>query len=296
MVFAADSDADGALELYASAPDGSGAWKLNGALTPGGAGVSSSFQIAPDGTRVVYAADESGEVGLELHSVEIDGTDRVTLEDGGPVLDFEITALGRVVFVVGHPQSQELDIHASGLKGEGRVQIASKIGFDTSSSLLVGPADGPAVYVAYDEPGLWSSTVYASRIDGSGTTNLNPTYYVSQIIDVQLTADGSRVVYRTIHEDDAGVAEPLHRQDGWHCSPVEPQHAASSTRGPRGVLRLTPDGSAVLYVADPGAEGTTGLYASPIDGGASVKISAPDMTGHVNAVEVSADEAGRLTR
>ena len=76
VVYVADQDADDVLELYSVPITGGYSAKLNGILTPGGnvfAGTTSSFQISPDSSRVVYVADQDTDDIFELYSVPITG-------------------------------------------------------------------------------------------------------------------------------------------------------------------------------------------------------------------------------
>ena len=62
VVYRADQDTDDVTELY-SVPIGGGAvTKLNGALPAGGSVFYSGYQISPDGSTVVYNADQEPKI------------------------------------------------------------------------------------------------------------------------------------------------------------------------------------------------------------------------------------------
>ncbi len=84
VVYVADQDQDEVLEIF-SAPTagGAAAVQLNGPLVANG-DVSEHFLIAPDASRVLYAADQLADGPLDLFSVPIDRSS-AALRLGGPV-------------------------------------------------------------------------------------------------------------------------------------------------------------------------------------------------------------------
>ena len=56
VVFSADKDSDGTVELYASFSDGTEIIKLSGTMVAGGNVVD--FKVSPDGIYVAYVADQ----------------------------------------------------------------------------------------------------------------------------------------------------------------------------------------------------------------------------------------------
>lgn len=73
VVYLADQETDGVDELYSVAVTGGTATKLNGALVGGGDVEPYSWDISPDGTRVVYIADQEADERWELYSVPTAG-------------------------------------------------------------------------------------------------------------------------------------------------------------------------------------------------------------------------------
>ena len=95
VVYMADQDYDGIVELYSTPIDGSAApIKLNGTLAPGG-DVESDFQFALDGAAVVYRADQSVPDVIELLRVPVLGGDPTRLSlnpvEGGNVESFSVS-------------------------------------------------------------------------------------------------------------------------------------------------------------------------------------------------------------
>jgi Tol biopolymer transport system component len=72
VVFSADKDADGTVELFAAFNGGEDIIKLSGTMAAGGNVVD--FKVAPDGIDVAYVADQDANNVFELYAVPIDKT------------------------------------------------------------------------------------------------------------------------------------------------------------------------------------------------------------------------------
>ena len=70
VVFSADKDSDGTVELYASFSDGTEIIKLSGTMVAGGNVVD--FKVSPDGIYVAYVADQDTNNVFELYVVPVD--------------------------------------------------------------------------------------------------------------------------------------------------------------------------------------------------------------------------------
>jgi len=73
VVFMADNDTPGVIELYASFDDGTNIVKLSGTLVAGGNVVD--FRVSSDGIWVAYVADQDTNDVFELYVVPVDKTD-----------------------------------------------------------------------------------------------------------------------------------------------------------------------------------------------------------------------------
>jgi len=101
VVYRADQDTNEVQELYSvpvAGPAGDGV-KLNGPLAPGGE-VFDGYQISPEGSRVIYRADQAADDVKELYTVPITGPAdegiklNGTLVAGGDVTSFQISSDG----------------------------------------------------------------------------------------------------------------------------------------------------------------------------------------------------------
>jgi Tol biopolymer transport system component len=97
VLYRADQDTDNITELYASNIDGSGNVKLSGSFdgptSPAGRFVLNDFALTPDGSRIVYRADQDTSRVTELYSSRLDasGNARLSLSLGGRVASFALT-------------------------------------------------------------------------------------------------------------------------------------------------------------------------------------------------------------
>ena len=80
VVFMADKNVAGVVELFASSSDGADIIKLSGSLVSGGDVVA--FKISPDGIFAAYVADQSRDQVFELYVVPVDGGQRAVRISG----------------------------------------------------------------------------------------------------------------------------------------------------------------------------------------------------------------------
>ena len=125
VVFRADANTDGTIDLFSVPLAGGTPTQLNQAM-PAGASVQGDYQISADGTRVVYRADQ-GTLGLiELYSVPIAGP-----ASSGVKLNVALIAQGDVNDLTISPNSQ-------------RVVYRADAEINGSSELYSVPITGPA--------------------------------------------------------------------------------------------------------------------------------------------------------
>src|SRR5262249_40728650 len=127
VVYLADQEVDGRVELYSVPIAGGPAVKLNGALVNGGNVLHPSCRrpaaITPDGTRVVYLPDQQVDERFELFSVPITGGTAIRLNGnlvaGGDVQPlsftepFALSADGaRVVYVADQEVDERVELYS----------------------------------------------------------------------------------------------------------------------------------------------------------------------------------------
>ena len=228
VVYRADQTVDELFELYAVPSDGSsGPVRLSGPLVAGG-DVQPGFRISPDGSRVVFCADQSADELFELYSVAIDGTSapltlNAALVAGGDVQpEFEIGPAGTwVAYLADQEVDERFELFGAALDGStGPVKL--------SATLI---ADGDV------RPGFRSSP------------------------------DGRRLLYRADqnHDERIELFSALAPGAGGGASVVMLNDLLAANGDVLDTLRFSPDGSQVLFVADQRADELFELFSAPIE-------------------------------
>ncbi|MSR62176.1 MAG: hypothetical protein EXS08_07005 [Planctomycetes bacterium] len=228
VVFRAERDVDGEIELFSAPLDGSLApVQLNGALVAGGD--VGAFCISPDATRVVYLADEEQDELFELFSAPLDGSAPRVKLNGALVAGGDVATLaaGGIALVLG-----------SG----GRVAFLADAAVDERYELFSAPLDGSAPALALNAALPPAGDV----LDGFQLTpdGLDLVYAADPLLDERfelflVALDGSRGPRR--------VSGPFVSLGGLVLAP------------PR--FQMHPDGRRVLYLADQDTDGHAELYA-----------------------------------
>jgi Tol biopolymer transport system component len=117
VIYRADQETDGVLELYSVAIGGGPVTKLNGPLVPGG--LLRRAEVLAGGARVVYMADQETAGVVELYSVPIAGGAAVklngALDPGSYVREFELSPDGAwVVYQAGSTTLEIYSVPAAG--------------------------------------------------------------------------------------------------------------------------------------------------------------------------------------
>ena len=298
VVYVADGHRTETVELFSVPIDGSAApTRLNApfaivGVTPSGGRVElpleravQRFRISPDGTRVVYEADQDQPGVLELYSVPIDGSQpprrlhpRV---DQGHVALVAITPdAGRVLFFLdGALRSVPIDGGAGGA-----VLFGPPLFLAGCSPLLVTPDSARVVFAAREQSSEVEGELFSVPVDGSqppvklsgpfpsGAGGIYPCGGAA----FEIAPDGERVVYRADHET-GGVVE-------LHVVPVDGSGAPvrlSGALAPAGsVVAFAVGREHVVYAADQAADEVHELFAVPLDGSAPpVRLNGPLVSG-----------------
>jgi Tol biopolymer transport system component len=241
VVFLRHADS-GTSELYSVSIAGGAPVKLNGPLPPGGRVkgelLYEGYLISPDGSRVVYRADQDEFQVFELYGVPIGGGTAVKLNEnlpaGGKVDAFALAPDGvRVVYRA----SPDRYLHSAALDGSGSVQLTGQVGWtwDDPDNFRIGPH-----HVAYLDRTPTGHELWSVPLDGSTAAvrlSVSAPTWNWGVQRIELTPDGASVVYAS-NEIDAGVLELFVVPADGHASPrrisdgsVQPDfHVASDGR------------------------------------------------------------------
>lgn len=254
VCYLADQDTDEVMELFVAPVDGSSpARKLPIPLVAGG-DVLASFQFDPDGSHVLYAADQQQDERIELFTVPIGGG-QPPLKLNGPLVPGGDVGVSNGGFFIGFFSSYFV------LSPNGRwVVYGADQDTDERFELYSVPADGSLAPVKLSTPsdhepvlqGLSYDSAWAIyQSDPSGTDT-------SEIFSVPI--DGSA---------------PSRRISGPMASGGDAYFPQSSF-----------DSRRVVYAADQDVDQVYELYSAPIDGSAlPVKLNKPLPPGGGLALE-----------
>jgi Tol biopolymer transport system component len=256
-----DASLDGSLELW-SLPifpaRGTEPIRLSGKAVPGGGlapglaltdeydGVPQpQFALGPDGTRIVYRADQDIDGVYEIYAVPSDGSApavklNAPLEPGKsvPPFGFRLDPAGVVVVYAAPDGAGVMRLHAA-------------------------PSDASAPPIELGGPFVAGGSLWLSSSDGAASC-------------FQITRDGATVVYAADQRTDETIelfAVPL---DG-----SSPAHVLNGALVPGGDVRsfdprrapfaLSPDGKRVAYLADQRTDEVFELFLSTIEPSARVR-------------------------
>ena len=285
VVYMADQEVDGPSELFAVPIDGGPTIQLNHPLPPG-TFLEAGLQISPDGQWVTYLAKSSEQ---ELFSVPIDAhlpAVRLNAELFGPSsrvdYDYRISAdSSTVYFRADHDQGQLLELCRVPIDGSAAplqlVDLATYPGVEYGFEI-------GATHAAYRR----GEELFSVPLDGSAppTQISGPKPLASFDVPLRITAEGSRVVYRSVQ---GSAKQEL------YTVPVDasalPVRLNSHLVFGGNVLdfALAPTGDRVVYRADGQLMQVFELYSVPVDASApAVKINAPLVpAGDVQSVSTS---------
>jgi Tol biopolymer transport system component len=264
-------------QLFSVPTSGGPTTRLNPALVAGGD--VSEYLISPDGTRVVYTADQQVDEVYETYSVPIDGGAAIRLND---------------------PLVPGGDAIASSISPDGSIVILRAGQISANGELYSVPIDGSAPPILLDAPGVDGWGLYASEVAPDGTrvvyranarsaenialfsvpvvggqaVELNIPLHGDDDVQLtpQITADSSRVVYMTGYElysvpIGGGISTKL-------SPPLAPGFSYV-----RFDFEISPGGDRVVFRADPEIYEFVKLYSVPVSGGAATELNGPIVAG-----------------
>lgn len=254
VVYRADQDVDGAFELFSVALEGGPPVRLNAPLAAGGS-VGQDFvhalRISPDGSRVVYWADQDADEVFELFSVPLDGS--------------------------------QPPVRLNGALAPGGDVLLSSPPFTPNPFWPQVSPDGSAAVYRADQDADGVIELYSVLLDGSAApVRLDaPLGPAGDVFSAQISRDSAWVLY-VAQRGAIGPAElfrvPLHgtpararRTDERNRLnlPLDPFEGVS-------LVSIGPDGERVAYQANPGGGNGDQLFSVRIDGSEpSLPLSAP---------------------
>ena len=159
VLYAADQERASVVEIFSVSTFGGPVAKLNGTLTNGGSVTPGSQLFSPDGTRVLYHADQNSDEVFELFSVSATGGTPVRL-NGPLVLDGDVRREGlqfspngsRVLYTADQQTDETFELFSVASQGGAAVKLSGALvaGGDVADDAIFSP-DGSRVLYRADQ-------------------------------------------------------------------------------------------------------------------------------------------------
>lgn len=193
-----DTARSGLQELYRAPLVGGGATKLNPALVSGGAVLD--LRIAPDGSRVIYRAEQDVDGVVELYSVPFVGGASTKISGTlAGVLDFTCSPDGaRVVFRA--PSAGATTLFSVLAAGGLPTSLTGPLtpGGNVSHDYAINTASTHVVFRA-DALSDEVTELFSAPIGGAPSTRLNlPLTATQDVVSYRATPNGARVLFKVL--------------------------------------------------------------------------------------------------
>ena len=267
MLYAADQDQNSVVEIYSVPTVGGTTTKLNAALTAGGNVTAGSQRFSPDGSRVLYLADQNADNVFEAFSVASTGGTPVRLNRplvaNGDVMrrDLQFSPDGsRVLYAADQDADEVFEIFSVPSLGGTPVKLNGVLatGGDVADSAMFSP-DGSRVLYRADQDTNDVIELYSVASTGGLPVRLNnPLVVGGNVKSASFSPDGGRVVY--LADQDSNEVFELYVVPSIGGIPTR----ISAPMMPGGDVvewQFSPDGQSVVYRADQDTDETFELYA-----------------------------------
>ena len=282
VVYLGDQNTNGVNELFSVPIGGGTVTQLNDPLPTGGGVGLFGIKLSPDGSTVIYSADQETNNDHEIFSVPIGGGTvtklNSTLPSGGAIFEFQISPDSSTVVYRGDQDTDGIDELFAVPIGGGTPLKVSEPGANLFNYEI--SADGSTVVYQTSTGGQGVDELFSAPIGGGTITQLNGPLGVGESVGFfELSQDSSTVVYTTElfdadEEPSTGLfSVPIH--GGTLTQLSGPFAAGSGVSG----SDISPDSSMVVYEADQDTTGVFELYIVPISGGTTTKLNDPLVSG-----------------
>lgn len=259
--------------------------------------ICTDWLVSPDGSRVLYLANQEISSAIELFSAPITGGTPIKLNgplvSGGLVDQFQVSPDNAwVVYRADQQTDGVYELYSVAADGGAAVRLNSDLvgGGDVSYPFAISPNNQRVVYIA-DQQTDEVDELYSVPIGGGTPVRLNGTLVsggdVLQAYDIQISADSSRVVYLA-DQDTNDVSELYSVPIGGGAS-IKLNGPLASGGDVREDFRISPDGSRVVFRADQETDQVFDLFSVPIAGGMAVRLNEPLAGQEVTEFKIAPD-------
>lgn len=281
VLYLADQETDDLYELYIVPSGGGTPLKLNNSLVNGGDVGHGLLQFSPDGSRVLYRADQDQDETFEIYSVPTVGGTPVKLNGpmawGGDVFDYYGARFSpdgtHVVYNADQEVDDRYELYSVPSNGGTPTKLNGTLvpGGDAGGFWSISPDGANVLYVAdQDTDGV--NELYIVPTTGGTPTKLNgPLPFGGNVSYVNtFSPDGSRVLYRA--DQNQNDTFEIYSVPSAGGTPVK-LNGPLVASGDADFIGFSPDGSLVLYLADQEVDEVEELFTVPSTGGTPTKLN-----------------------
>jgi Tol biopolymer transport system component len=203
MVFVADRDKDGTVELYASFDEGSEIIKLSGNMVSGGNVVD--FQVSPEGGSVAYVADQTRDEIFELYVVPVDKTADENavkisglLMAGSGIFDFSWAPdSSRVAYIADQDTEDLFELYTNLPEGGNNLRISQRIGLDRDVDQFAWAPDSQEIAYLANHNLLTAIDLYTALPDVASSGQQNSTGMTAgqEVISFKWSPDSAMIAF-----------------------------------------------------------------------------------------------------
>jgi len=283
IVYTADQDTNGTIELYSVNVSNGNVSKLNRQVVSG-VGVR-DFLISDDSQTVVYVA-QNGAGTENIFSVPIGGGDSTRLNTsitGGDISRFVISPDSlRVVFSGSIESEDVIEIFSVPIGGGNQDKLNPSLVRDgnVSSGFRVTNNSQTVVYVA-DQENNGVLEIFSVPITGGTNTKLNDQFSTNtDVFTFTVSPNSQRVVY--------GADKEVDGQPNIYSVPITggaPVKLNAINNDTIDRYEISPDNSRVVYIAN------SNIYSEPLNGGIVTQLNPLTIANIVQTFSISPDSS-----
>jgi Tol biopolymer transport system component len=256
VLYAADQEQDSATEIFSVSIFGGAVTKLNGPLTSGGDVTPGSPQFSPNGSRVLYHADQNSDEMFELFCVPSNGGTPVRLNGslvaGGDVresgIQFSPTS-DRVLYSADQQTDQVFELYSVSSQGGVAVRLNGPLaaGGDVADDATFSPDGSRVIYRADQRIDEVSELFITSSVGGTPLRLSSELDLGGDVVTAAFSPDGSQVVYLADQNADEVYELFAVASSGGDARKI----SGPLTNGGDVIdWRFSPDGQTLVYRAD----------------------------------------------
>jgi len=213
-VFAVKQNNDNLSDFFSVPISGGDVIPLNNNLILGSTTSSNISQITPDGSTVLYAADQNSDGVFELFNTPINGGKTITLNEENSVSNFIVSSSSSNIVYVARPISNSIsNIFSANIDGSNTFKLNDEIlngtGVSNNDNDFQISPNGSTIFYIADQLTTNLNELFFTPIDSGTSTRVNDDLPFerfetpsSAINSYQFSSDGQFLVYNAFQNED----------------------------------------------------------------------------------------------